>query len=293
MPESGTYLLTSSGFNKDEKPFISLQSEGAFIDLLPLDKTISLRADTAQRYCVGWRDITNGERFSCPNNNLVDGKYEECAACQKRTGFNPAFYHATSVSAQQQVRNQEPHALYLAHFGTNTIKVGISHAARGNSRLLEQGARSALVLDTFPSAHIARQYESRIAAHGGIVETVQLRKKIMLLDQPYDEPAAHAELLRVRDSIEQSLHVSFSKNQPVSFNKTYFPRTMPALKNAYDCSNDAVISGKCIGMLGSLLFCIQQDTPLFFPVKKYTGYRVTLDYNETPIRLPAQQTSLF
>ncbi|HMH70315.1 MAG TPA: DUF2797 domain-containing protein, partial [Candidatus Saccharimonadales bacterium] len=236
MPETGTYLLTSTGFNGEQKPYIELQRSGSFTDLLPYQKTITLQFDMSQRYCIGWRDITKGERFSCPDSNKVEGKYEECAACQKRTGFNPAFYHASNVSEQQQARNNESHVLYLAHFGPDIIKVGISHAARGNSRLLEQGARSALVLDTFASAHIARQHEARIALLEGIIETVQLRKKIALMEQPYNEAAALAELLKTRQAIEQQLDLSFSQNQPTCFNSIYFPLASPNFSEAYDCS---------------------------------------------------------
>ncbi len=121
--------------------------------------------------------METGVLHTCPDTLKVENKYEQCSGCQKRTGFNPAFYNATSVSEQQEARNAEPHTLYLARFGTNTLKVGISYAKRGNSRLLEQGARDALILDTFPSAHIARQYEAKIAALPNVVETVQLQTK--------------------------------------------------------------------------------------------------------------------
>lgn len=176
MPEPGEYLITGAGFSPDEKPIISLVKDGTFFDFMPLGSHISLKVDTANRACVGWRDITTGERFCCPDQLAVESKYEQCSGCQTKTGFNPAFYNATSVSTQQEARNQEPHILYLARFGKGVVKVGISHAKRERSRLLEQGARDALILETFPSAHIARQYEAKIAAMSDIAETLQLRK---------------------------------------------------------------------------------------------------------------------
>lgn len=293
MPGEGQYLLSNVGFSLSEQPYLSLQKDDAFADFEPLGKTLTLRFDTSQRYCIGWGDMTTGERFVCPDHSMVDSKYEQCAACQQRTGFNPAFYHATSVSKQQEERNLQPHILYLAHFGPGIVKVGISYAARGNSRLLEQGARSALVLETFPSAHIARQYEAKIAALPGIAETIQLRKKIAAMEQPYDSTAAKDELFAVRDIIQRAIGAAFSTDTILSLDSLFFPSGLPKFNDAFDCNEMSVISGKTLGMLGSLLFCQQQDTPLFFPLKKYIGYYVDLSHVETTIPLPARQTSLF
>jgi hypothetical protein len=293
MPEAGDYILTSVGFSKNEKPLLILQKGDTFVELLPLDQQLTLQFDMTQRFCVGWRDITNGERHTCPDAQTVDKKYEQCAACQKRTGFNPAFYNTTAVSSQQEARNLEPHILYLAYFGDGIIKVGISHAARGNSRLLEQGARSALILETFPSAHIARQYEAKIAALPGIAETVLIRKKIAVLSNPYSQDDAEAKLQATRHDAEVELKAGFTDNPVVHFDDRFFPHGTPSLTATYDASSHHLISGKVSGTLGSLLFCEQQDTQIFLALKKYVGYHVTLSETETLLDLPAQQISLF
>ena len=292
MPEAGGYLLVHVGFSPDEKPIISLQKAGDIINFVPSSKTLTLKFDMSARFCAGWYDLRTKESHICPEGAAVGEKYEQCPACQKRTGFNPAFYHATSVSEQQEERNREPHFLYLAHFGESIVKIGISHAARGNSRLLEQGARSALILETFPTAHIARQYEAKIAALSNIVETVQLRKKIAALTQNYDAQEAKNELARMRGIIEKTLGVTFEQNHTLSLDALFFPGGLPDLSEAHDCSDNHLISGKVIGMLGSLLFC-EQRAPLFLPLKKHVGYHVELSYDETEIMLPAKQTSLF
>ena len=111
----------------------------------------------------GWVDFDNHCSQVCPDGATVDEKYENCLKCRNRTGFNPAFYHADSVSAQQEKINQQPHFVYLAYFAPGVIKVGISQEERGIRRLLEQGARLAVKLETFASALIARQYEAKIA----------------------------------------------------------------------------------------------------------------------------------
>ena len=293
MPEEGVYLLTHVGFTHSGEPILSLQRSGTMYRFNPVGRIMSLRFDPSQRYCTGWYDMRASESHPCPDAASIAEKYDQCSACQQRTGFNPAFYNASSVSSQQEDRNQEPHILYLAHFGKGITKVGISHAARGDARLLEQGARSAIILDTFPTALVARQYEAKIAAMPGIAETIQLRKKILSLSQSYNQADAHAELQSVRTNVELALKTSFSEGAPRSFDDIYFPSDTPDLSQSFDTSNHSGISGHITGMLGPLLFSTQDDTPLFLPIKKYTGYNVTLSYTPFDIPLPSQQMSFF
>lgn len=293
MPESGTYLLTNVGFSRDEKPLLLLQTNERFIDAHPLGEPLTLSFDMSQRFCVGWRDITTGERAICPNRQPVDARYEQCSSCQKRTGFNPAFYHAASVSPQQELRNSEPHILYLAHFGAGVIKVGISHAKRKRSRLLEQGARTAIILDELSTAHVARHYEKQIAALPGISETIQLRKKSDLLAATYDADSARRELAATVATIETTLGVQFNHAKSISLDAIYFPNERINITLAHISPKAHILSGVCIGQVGSFLFCQQPDSVIYLPLKKYVGYKLTLATAVIPIETPPQQTSLF
>ncbi len=293
MPEAGEYLFSNVGFAPDEKPYLSLQKDTSFETLFPLGKTITLDFNTSQRYCIGWGDIATGERFTCPDTNKLESKYEQCPTCQRRTGFNPAFYNASSVSEQQETRNLLPHILYLAYFSPQIIKVGISLASRGNSRLLEQGARSALILETFPSAHIARQYEEKIARLPGFAETVLLSKKVSALHIPFDREEAGLRLANAKFEIQKALGVSFDESELYYFDSFFFPEGTPDFTDAFDCMEKHKLSGKVLGQLGTMLFCQQEDTTLFLPLKKFIGYPVVVSYTEEKIELPARQASLF
>lgn len=293
MLDPGQYILLRAGFSQDKKPLLTLQN-GENIHHFTLNEQSGTFIFKDTRYCTGWHDLRTGEVFICPTQATIGSKYEQCNACQARTGFNPAFYNTDNISRQQIERNLQPHALYLAHFGDDLIKVGISHHKRRVIRLLEQGARSAYILGTFPTAHLAREYEARIAALPSIVETVQLRKKITLLKKGYDQTAAEEQLTAKKDFIEKTLGEPFKEAQLVSFDEVYFPgATPPDLEGAIDLSSQRQISGTITGMMGSLLFCKFQNETVFLPLKNLTGYMFSFTDKGTALSLPMRQTSLF
>jgi hypothetical protein len=293
MPEEGTYLLSHVGFTHSGEPTLSLGSSGIVQQFNPIGHTLSIRINKDQRYCTGWHNLQDSTSHSCPDSTPTDSKYDQCPACQQRTGFNPAFYNASSVSAQQEEVNQEPHILYLAHFGPGITKVGISRAKRNQARLLEQGARSAAILDTLPTALIARQYEAKIAALSGIAETLQVRKKIVALQQPYDQSAAIQELANTKARIETALGTAFPASKSFSFHDSYFPGGISALHTVIDVSVHYAVSGKVVGMLGPFLISEYQNELIFLPLKKYTGYQIELSNAPIEIPLPSQQMSFF
>ncbi len=72
---------------------------------------------------------------ACPVRAVVSGRSagarcEECARLDR----------AHSVAADTMADDPRPYRVYLAWFGPGMVKVGITGAARGSARLLEQGA---------------------------------------------------------------------------------------------------------------------------------------------------------
>ena len=258
----------------------------------PVDKSFTLEFDLSTRYCLGWRDLENSTSHPCPDRAVIDPKYDTCPACQKRTGFNPAFYNVASVSPQQEKLNQEPHILYLAHFGGDTVKVGISRAKRGIHRLLEQGARSALVLDTFPTALIARSYEAKIAALPGLRETFSIRTKLSLLERSYDHTASEELLFKTKRSLETTLNTKFSGNEVRSFDDVFFSHDFAA-EPFTPLPTPKIISGTCAAVAGSILIMRYDDQQLALPLKPLTGYKLAASKKVVLLDLPPRQASLF
>lgn len=278
---------------EDIAPSLTLHPQGAeaFAHFEPRGQTFTLSFEPGQRFCTGWHDLATSESFPCPDASQLPAQFDHCRHCQNKTGFNPAFYNANSVSPQQEARNQQPHFLYLAHFAPGVVKVGISWSERGLRRLLDQGARSCLVVKTYPTANIARQYEAKIAKLPGIAETLQAKSKYKLLGQPYDAKAASAELMATRQRLIDELGVKPEDSTPLHLDEFYLGDT--PLKDPTILHDDAAISGTCLGMIGSLLIMEQNGQQYGLPLGNFTGYRLHMAPEETAMQTAPQQASLF
>jgi hypothetical protein len=290
---TGDFLFIHYDYRGERlEPTLTLYKPGgdAFEHFAPRGQNLTLSFDTSRRYCTGWHDLATSESFPCPNTAILPTQFDHCRHCQNKTGFNPAFYNATSVSPQQQARNATPHFLYLAHFAPGVVKVGISWADRGMRRLLDQGARSALIIKTYPTATIARQYEAKIAALPGIAETLQIKTKHKLMNQSYDPIASKTELLTTRERIIKEVGLTPDANHPLFLDQYYLadtPLSQPIVLH------EPTISGRCLGMIGSTLIMEQDSQQFGRSLHDVTGYMLTLSNTVQANTFAPQQASLF
>ena len=290
MPDD--FLLAYASFNADNQPFIDCQIDGEVKRRELFGQDLSLEFDFSTKYCTGWVDFDNHCSQICPDSATVDGKYENCLKCRDRTGFNPAFYNADSVSAQQEKINQNPHFVYLAYFAPGVIKVGISQEERGIRRLLEQGARLALKLETFSSALIARQYEAKIADLSGIMETVATSKKLGLIKQPLDTAAAERALADALVRIQQKLGLDFPNCQLIMC-EDYFQTASVDPTRIILMKDKPQLVGYVLSVIGSIAITEYDGNLLGYNLKKYIGYRAQKITEPIELELPNEQLTLF
>lgn len=290
MPEE--FLLSYASFDAENRPFLEWQIDGKAERGDVVGQELSLAFDVSTKYCTGWVDFDNHCSQACPDGATVDEKYENCLKCRNRTGFNPAFYHADSVSAQQEKINQTPHFLYLAYFSPEVIKVGISQEARGIRRLLEQGARVALKLETFASALIARQYEAKIASLNGIMETVAANKKLGLIKQPLDDATAEQALADALVHIQQKLGLDFPNRTLVTC-EDYFHTEGRDLSDVIDMTGNTVLAGTVVSVIGSVLITEYDRQLLAYNLKKFIGHRAQVVQGAVELEIPNTQLTLF
>ena len=290
MPEE--FLLSYASFDAENRPFLEWQVDGKTERGDVAGRELSLMFDVSTKYCTGWVDFDNHCSQICPDGATVDEKYENCLKCRNRTGFNPAFYHADSVSAQQEKINQTPHFLYLAYFSPEVIKVGISQEARGIRRLLEQGARLALKLETFASALIARQYEAKIAKLDGIMETVAASKKLGLIKQPLDAATAEQALADALVRIQQKLGLDFPSRTLIMC-EDYFHTEGRDLSSLIDMTSNTVLAGTVVSVIGSVLITEYDGQLLVYNLKKFIGHRAQVVQGAVELEIPNTQLTLF
>ena len=290
MPDD--FLLAYASFNADNQPFIDCQIGDEIKRRELFGQDLSLEFDFSTKYCTGWVDFENHCSQICPDSATVDGKYENCLKCRDRTGFNPAFYNADSVSTQQEKINQNPHFVYLAYFAPGVIKVGISQEERGIRRLLEQGARVALKLETFASALIARQYEAKIASLSGIMETVAVSKKLGLIKQPLNTTAAEQTLADALVRIQQKLGLDFPNQTPIMC-EDYFQTASVDLTRVILMKDKSQLVGHVLSVIGSIAITEYDGNLLGYNLKKYIGYRAQKITEPIELELPSEQLTLF
>ena len=290
MPDD--FLLAYASFNADNQPFIDCQIGDEIKRRELFGQDLSLEFDFSTKYCTGWVDFENHCSQICPDSATVDGKYENCLKCRDRTGFNPAFYNADSVSAQQEKINQNPHFVYLAYFAPGVIKVGISQEERGIRRLLEQGARVALKLETFASALIARQYEAKIARLDGVVETMPIHKKLELIKQPFERATGEEKLRQKLLEIEQKIGVSFPRSELILC-EDYFHTTGVDLTRVVLMKDQSQLAGRVRSIIGPILIADYDGQLLAYNVKKFIGYQAQTIDGAINIEIPSTQLALF
>lgn len=286
------FLLSYTSFNADNKPFIECQVGDKIERYELFEQNLSLEFDFSVKYCAGWVDFENRCSQICPDHATVDEKYENCLKCRDKTGFNPAFYNASSVSAQQEKINQNPHFVYLAYFAPGVIKVGISQEERGIRRLLEQGAQLAIKLETFSSALIARQYEAKISKLDGIAETLPVHKKMELIKLPFDHATGERELQQKLLEIEQKIGVSFPKSELIPC-EDYFQTADVDLSRVVLMKDYSQLVGHVRSVIGSIVITDYGGQLLAYNLKKFIGYRARKITRPVELELPSEQLALF
>ena len=279
--ESGPYLLINDVERETQQRFF-VRGE-----------TFSLRRRPTRR-CVGRFDLESHEKTVCPLNVelLPDAKDTMCPACQEATGFNPSFYYADFISAQQRAYNLTPHFTYLAYFSPQHVKCGISSETRGIERLLEQGARAARIVGRFGCADEARELEAALCAQPGILETMRASKKVdLLVNARYD----FAEAKQVLDATVERFGLEAAEPAQ-DLSPFYFGGPSP------DCHDLQVpeglageCGGRCVGMVGGALVFEQGGTNYVVSVKEWESHEIELLPGEVVCAydFEPQQFSLF
>ena len=248
----------------------------------PLGKTFTMIVGD-NKYCVGYYDFESLESFPCPycTHMQETDKGNECAQCRKKSGFNPAFYNANTVSSKQAQYNNRPHSVYLAWFCPGVVKVGIAMSERIVTRLNEQGARYAITVAQTSNAVDARCIEKELSSKWHLPERLTNRQKIdyVLKGEP-NLVDARFELL------EQARRTGMTTIQEYGeINQAYFAKSIDYSNLFVPKHNEPRhLSGECVGLIGSLGIMRQDDLFFICSIKEFISWEVWLHDNVCLIR---------
>ncbi|WP_254271166.1 DUF2797 domain-containing protein [Haloarcula marina] len=141
-----------------------LADEGA-VSVERLDPGTDLSYTLGERHCAG--AVDGEDHFACAN--------DPAPYCPEHTSRWPCA-RCTGDCDKPLDSCDEEHAIYLAAFAPDTVKVGVTRSWRLETRLREQGADRAAHIRTVADGRIARQIEADIAAH--LRDRVRVPRKI-------------------------------------------------------------------------------------------------------------------
>lgn len=243
----------------------------------PLGKTFTLSCEP-NRYCVGSYDLETLQSFPCPHAYLLESDSRElmCPDCRKRSGFNPAFYHADSISLQQQRYNQQPHSVYLAWFSPGVVKVGIALARRLETRLKEQGARYAVVIAECDNAYDARALEERMVSSFSIKERItEKEKELYICRGMIDISAAQAEVIQYANDLRVEIVKEYASLSDIYF---YEPIDF-ALLSTTKGADRSFVAGRCVAVIGTIAIMQQKTDYYTVPLKPFVSHEIVVEFN--------------
>ncbi|MFC6988260.1 DUF2797 domain-containing protein [Haloplanus sp. GCM10025708] len=153
------------------------------VEALALDPGTDLDYRLGERRCAG--TIHEGRHVAC---DAPDAPYCRdhrrtwvCARC-------------TGTCLKDEMDCDEEHAVYLAAFAPDVVKVGVTRLWRLETRLREQGADRAAHVRTVADGRIAREIEAGLAADFDITDRVRVPVKRRGLHRSVDEAAWNSAL---------------------------------------------------------------------------------------------------
>lgn len=235
-PDPGLYL-----YDWESAP--AVQSDDSAQRFVSLSTGTKLSFKLDERHCAGIQ--TESGRHRCMNSR---GPYchdhQSTWVCAKCTG----------TCLKDEMDCFDTHAIYLAGFAPDIIKVGVTKDWRLRDRLREQGADCGAQIRTVENGRIARQQEAAIATQ--YPDRVRVEQKIAGLGQfmnthPWKEALANFD---IPPADQFDFEYGFSvETKPVS---------------------ETIATGRVIGVKGRILIIEHRNTTYAVDMRDLVGYEV-------------------
>lgn len=206
------YLLAVDWEEKTPKLVLYNNDQNSVWECNAIGKFSFLIGD--KKYCIGNKEIVSNKYLGCSNHTILKEKKIKCPDCIQMDLFKNCVKctgnHCYVKNQEVLDRCNQEHVVYLAYFSGDVIKVGVAHARRKYSRLLEQGALYSIIIATCRTGKIARQLESSIRKIG-IKDKVSSKYKIHNLGH-FDIEHANEKLLEQYNYVMNELDSACFEN---------------------------------------------------------------------------------
>nr|WP_206335575.1 DUF2797 domain-containing protein [Natronolimnobius sp. AArcel1] len=218
-------------------------ADGERIERQPLEAGTELSYTLAERRCAGTLD--GDEHIACDRPRAPYCEYHTstwvCARC-------------TGTCLKDEMDCYEDHAVYIAAFGPDTFKVGVTKLWRLETRLREQGADRAAHIHTVSNGRIARELEAELATR--LTDRVRTGPKIASLASPVDLEAWE----RTLESLEPDVLERFSFDYGLDLEAQPVAETLA--------------SGTVVGVKGRVLVLEHGGTTYAVDMRDLVGYEL-------------------
>lgn len=225
------------------------------------------------RRCIGIYNGQTDRRRLCPRRAAVsDGS--QCAACK---AADPG-----RLIAQDRASPSGIFRTYLALFGRNTVKVGLTAERRAVDRLLEQAA-AAHVFVCSGTYKEARQAELLLSSGLGVPQHLGWRRKRELWSEETDAQqradALAERAVEARTLLSQDGQAQVLPDGPVVDDTAHYGLTADALPRRRQVPTAVqegdVAAGTILGTLGKLLVLDDRNDCLVLDTRALEGWIVT------------------
>lgn len=236
------------------------------------DWNVALSGD---RHCIGYHAFGSVDQTPCMRDRqLPEGKESQCEDCRMK---DVSFAAKTGFGSSQQATEllNKDHAVYLALFSEDTIKVGVSVWERREIRTKEQGATACLCIAK-GNGTVARNLERRIHTTLGLTEWVRMNTKLAALAQPIEEAEAlsilSATYEKVKDRFGEAALISpeFMYHR-ASYGLDPATASLP-INQITKISAGARFGGKVYGILGKSVLLMRDERLYAIDMNLLSGY---------------------
>lgn len=146
---------------------LELQNEGGtLLHHLVVGQEITFEA-VGDKVCIGYRRPGDNKPIACPES-VVGLKRPQCEDCLRAAAILPCHLctgeRCNNPARRDSCVQPDNHITYLASFAPGVFKVGVAREGRRQARLIEQGARAAIIIACDDGQQV-RRVETQIKRH--------------------------------------------------------------------------------------------------------------------------------